>query len=175
LFSFSALNISLHPVLLFKVSVEKSAVIFIGLPLCYLIFLSYSLQYSFLVLGANCFNYNMLWRGSILVMSAWCPGDFLYLNRHLFLEIWEIFCHYLVEYIIYTFGLSLFSFFKAHDSQFWCFYGVAEFLHILSQVVSLFSKCSSVFSLISVLSLSPESLSSTFSSLLEWLSTVFFI
>jgi hypothetical protein len=38
-------------------------------------------------------------------MSVWCPGGFLNLNGHLFLEIWEIFCHYFAEYIAYTFGL----------------------------------------------------------------------
>jgi hypothetical protein len=47
----------------------------------------------------------MPWGGSILVMSVWCPGGFLNLNGHLFLEIWEIFCHYFAEYIAYTFGL----------------------------------------------------------------------
>jgi hypothetical protein len=41
--------------------------------------------------------------------------------------------------------------------------------------LSPLSKNSSVFSLISILSLSPEILSSTCSSLLEWLLTVFFI
>jgi hypothetical protein len=44
----------------------------------------------------------------------------------------------------------------------------------LSQFLSLLSKNSSVFSLISVMSLSPEITASTCSSLLEWLSTVFF-
>jgi hypothetical protein len=46
-----------------------------------------------------------------LVKSVWCPGGFLYLNGQLFLKIWEIFC-YFVEYIMYPFGLYLFSFFK---------------------------------------------------------------
>jgi hypothetical protein len=72
----------------------------------------------------------MPWRGSILVMSVWCPGDFLYPDGHLFLKIWEILCSYFVEYIAYTFGLQLFSFFDAHDSQACSFDGVTEFLHI---------------------------------------------
>jgi hypothetical protein len=42
--------------------------------------------------------------------------------------------------------------------------------------LSLLSKSSfGFFSLISILSFSPDILSSTYSSLLEWLSTVFFI
>jgi hypothetical protein len=41
--------------------------------------------------------------------------------------------------------------------------------------LSLLSKNSSVFSLISILSLIPEILSSTCTSLLGWLSSVFFI
>jgi hypothetical protein len=44
----------------------------------------------------------------------------------------------------------------------------------LSQILSILSKESSLFFLIFILSLSPEILSSTCSSLLEWLSTVFF-
>jgi hypothetical protein len=90
LFPFNAQNISFHVLLAFKVSVGKSAVILMGF-LCHFIFLSYSLQYSFLVLCANCFTYDMLWKGSILVMSVWCPGSFLYLNGYLFPEIWEYF------------------------------------------------------------------------------------
>jgi hypothetical protein len=61
LFSFTARNGSLQALLAFKVSMEKSAVILMGLPLyviCF--FLSYSLQYSFSVLCASCFNDNML-------------------------------------------------------------------------------------------------------------------
>jgi hypothetical protein len=55
------------------------------------------LQYSFLDLCVNCFNYEMLWKGSAMGMSAWCPGGFLSLNGYLLLEIWEIFCYYFVD------------------------------------------------------------------------------
>jgi hypothetical protein len=96
-------------------------------------------------------------------MFVWCPGGFLYLIGHLFLEFWEIFCYYFVEYITYIFGLHLF--FNAYDLQVWSFNGVAEFLHIPFKVLE--SKNSSGFSLMSVLSLSPEILFSTCSSLLE--------
>jgi hypothetical protein len=71
----------------------------------------------------------MPWRGSILVMSVLCPGDFLYVNGHLFLEIWEIICHCFVEHITYTFGLCLFSL-NAQDSQVCSFDEIAEFSHI---------------------------------------------
>jgi hypothetical protein len=74
-----------------------------------LFFLSYSLQYPFSVLCACCLNDNILSGGSILVKSVWCPRGFLYLNRQNFLELWEIFCSYLIEYITYTFGLDHFS------------------------------------------------------------------
>jgi hypothetical protein len=71
LFSFSAPNTSFHALLAFKVSVEKSAVILMDLLLYVFFFLSYSLQYSFSVLCACCFNDNIPWGGSILVKSVW--------------------------------------------------------------------------------------------------------
>jgi hypothetical protein len=82
LFSLSAQNTLLHAFFAFKASVEKSAVILVGLHL-YVIyfFLSYSLQYSFSVLWASCFNDNMPWRGSTWVKSIWFPRSFLYLNE----------------------------------------------------------------------------------------------
>jgi hypothetical protein len=103
LFSLSDPNTILHALLAFKVSVEKSAVTFLWVLCCYikhksgftftcyLIFVSYSLQCCFLVLCDNCFNDNMAWRGSILVVSVSCSGGSLYLIGHLFLDIWEIF------------------------------------------------------------------------------------
>jgi hypothetical protein len=75
----------------------------------------------------------MLWSGSILVKSVWCPGSFLYLNEQNFLEIWEI-----SEYIMYPFGLHLLSFFNAHDSQVWSFDGITEFLHLPFLALELF-------------------------------------
>jgi hypothetical protein len=85
LFSFSAQKTSLHSLLAFNVSVEKSAVILMDLPLYIIFFFSYSLQYSFSILCACCFNDNMSWGSSILVKSVWCPGGFLYLNGCSFL------------------------------------------------------------------------------------------
>jgi hypothetical protein len=41
-----------------------------------------------------------------------------------------MFCYYFIEYVIYPFGLHLFSFVNAHDSQGWFFDGVSEFLYI---------------------------------------------
>jgi hypothetical protein len=140
-----------------------------------LIFLSYSLQYSYLVLCGSCFNDNIVWRGFILVMSFSCPGGFLYPNRHMFLKTWEIFCFILLTILhiplagtsspsltprSHRFGLLM-------DSQSSCAF--------LLQFLSLLSKNSSVFFFNIYLSLSPGILSSTCSSLLEWLLTVFFI
>jgi hypothetical protein len=86
LFSFSAWKTSLHALLAFYVSVEKTAVILMGLPLyviCF--FLSHSLQYSFSCHCTSCFNDNMSWGSSILVKSIRCSGGFLYMNGHSFL------------------------------------------------------------------------------------------
>jgi hypothetical protein len=59
LLSFSARNTSLHALLDFKISIEKSAVILMGY--LYMFFsLSYSLQYSFCGLCASYFSNNML-------------------------------------------------------------------------------------------------------------------
>jgi hypothetical protein len=66
----------------------------------------------------------------ILVKSVWCPRSILYLNGYNFLEIWQIFGYYFIEYIMTPFCLHLFSFLNAHDSQVWSFDGVGEFLYI---------------------------------------------
>jgi hypothetical protein len=99
LFSYSDLNTSLHALLVFKVSIEKS-VILMGLPLYVICFFSLA-----------AFNIQIV-------------------KISIFLELWKLFCYYLIEYIAYPFGLHLFSF-SAHDSQVWSFDGVTEFLHIL--------------------------------------------
>jgi hypothetical protein len=65
------------------------------------------------------------------------------MNRELFLEIWEMFCYYFVEYIMYHFGLYLFS--SSMPMILWLsFDGFAEFLHILLQIL-VFCLSSSVF------------------------------
>jgi hypothetical protein len=79
----------------------------------------------------------MLWGGSILVKSGWCPGGFLSLNGQNFPEIWEIFCYSFIEYILYPISLHIFSF-NAYDSQVWSFDGVTEFLHIPFTALELF-------------------------------------
>jgi hypothetical protein len=91
-------------------------------------FLSYSLPYSFSVFYVFCFDDNMPQGGSIMVKSVWCSGRFLYLNGQLFLKIWEISFYHFIEYLMYTFGLHLFSFFIPHDIQVWSFDEVTEFL-----------------------------------------------
>jgi hypothetical protein len=75
--------------------------------------------------------------------------------------------------ILYLFCLQLF-FFDAHDLQVWSFDGVAEFLCILFAAFDS-SQSSSVYSLISISSSSPEIISSACSSLLAWLSPIFFV
>jgi hypothetical protein len=132
----SAQHTSLSALLPFKVSVEKTAVILMDLPLYVIWFFFF--QPSLSVLCACCFNDNMLWRGSTLVKSVWCPGGFLYLNHQNILQIWEIFCYYFIGYIMYPFGLYLFSFFNAHDSQVWSLDGLTEFLHIPFTALELF-------------------------------------
>jgi hypothetical protein len=107
-------------------------------------FLSYSLQYSFSVL-CNCFNDNMLWRGLILVKSVWCLRGFLYLNGQNFLEIYEIFCYYFIEYTTYTFGLDLFSFSMPMILRFGLLMESVSSRIFLSQVFSCLTNNSSVF------------------------------
>jgi hypothetical protein len=72
----------------------------------------------------------MLWKGFTLVKSVWCSRGFLYLNVQNFLEIWEIFCNYFIEYIMYSFGLQIFAFYNDHDAQAGSFDGVIEFVHL---------------------------------------------
>jgi hypothetical protein len=130
LFYFSAQNTSLHGLLAFTVSVEKSAVILMGLslyPNCFFCLLS---LFCLLIV----FNYNMLCRGSLLVMTIWCPAGFLYPDGNLFLKVWQFFCYCFVECISYAIGLHLFSF-DAHD---WSFDGISEFLHIPSTTLQSF-------------------------------------
>jgi hypothetical protein len=105
-------------------------------------FLSYCLQYFFLVLCASCFNDNMRWRGSIFVKSVWCPGGFLYLNGHLFLKIWKIFNYYFVEYI---FRLHLFSFFNDLIQRFGLLKELLNSCIFLLQLLNILSKNFSVF------------------------------
>jgi hypothetical protein len=47
-------------------------------------------------------------------------------------------CYYFIEHIMYPFGLHIFSFFNAHDSQVWSLDGVTEFLHIPVKALELF-------------------------------------
>jgi hypothetical protein len=54
-----------------------------------------------------------------------------------FLEIWEIFCYYFIEYIMYPFSLHLF-FFNDHDSQVSSFDRVVDLLCIPFTALELF-------------------------------------
>jgi hypothetical protein len=107
----------------------------------------------------------MPWRSSYLAKPVWCSGGFLYLHGQFFLQIWELFCYYFVEYIKYSSGLHLFSFFNAHDAQVWSFDGVAELLHIPFAALVLFGQEFLCFFLQHLFIFSSEILSSTCSSL----------
>jgi hypothetical protein len=77
LFSFSAWKTSLHDLLSFNVSVQKSAVILMGLPLYVMCFFSYCLQYSSLVsvlvvLMIACCGVVLFWSGLFSVLEASC-------------------------------------------------------------------------------------------------------
>jgi hypothetical protein len=71
--------------------------------------------------------------------------------------------------------LHLSSFFNAHDCQVWLLMESLSSCIFPSQFLSCLIKISFVLSLISILSLSSQFLSSTCSSLLEWPSIVFFV
>jgi hypothetical protein len=125
------------PFLLFKVSIEKTAVILMGLPLYVIVFFSLTGFNVLSLFSVLLFNDYMLWGDSILVKSVSCPGGFLYLNGQNFLEIWVIFFYYFIDYITNPFGLDRLL---LHDSQVWVwsFDGVDEFLHIPFTALELF-------------------------------------
>jgi hypothetical protein len=77
LFSFNAQNASFHAVLAFKVLLRN-------LLLFSWVYLYMLFDFSFLQPSKNssCFNNNMPWTGSILIMYVWCPGGFLCGNQH---------------------------------------------------------------------------------------------
>jgi hypothetical protein len=84
----------------------------------------------FPVLCANCFNYNMLWRLSVLVISVWCPGQLSVPEWAFHFRDLESFqCLMNISHVC-TFALCLFFFFNAHDLQVWSIDGVSVFLHI---------------------------------------------
>jgi hypothetical protein len=110
-----------------------------GLPLYVICFFSLT-AFNILSLFSVLVVLMIIYHGVVLflVKSVWCHGGFLNLNGHNFLEIWEIFHYYFIEYIMNPFCLHLFSFFDAHDSQVWSFDGVGEFLYIPFTGLELF-------------------------------------
>lgn len=56
-----------------------------------------SFPYFFFVLYFQQFNYNMIWRGSFVIMSFLGSKCLLYLNIHVFPKIWETFCYCFTE------------------------------------------------------------------------------
>jgi hypothetical protein len=108
----------------------------------------------------------MQWRVSIFVNSVLCPWGILYHNGQVFLEIWEIFCYYFVEYSMYSFGFYLFC-----SLSVICRFGLLiELLcswKFLSQLLCLLCKSCSVFFFNMYFVSSPLILTSTCSSLLE--------
>jgi hypothetical protein len=73
---------------------------------------------------------------NVYCATVWCPGGFLYVNGQNFLEIWETFCYYFIDYITYPFGLHFF--FNAHDFQVCSFDGFTDFLHMPFTALELF-------------------------------------
>jgi hypothetical protein len=76
---------SFHDLLEFRVCVEKSAVILMGLPLymTYLFFCSF--QNSFFDLCAEVFDYDVSRGVSVLFLMVWCSVNFLHLGDSPFL------------------------------------------------------------------------------------------
>jgi hypothetical protein len=112
----------------------------------------------------------MPWGGSILVKSVWSPGTFLYLKEQTFLELWEVFCCYFIEYTMNPFCLTLFSF-NTMILRFGLLMELVSCCIFLSQLLSCLTYISPVFPLISILS--SEILSSICSSLLKCLPLCF--
>jgi hypothetical protein len=75
----------------------------------------------------------------LIVLNIICNGEVLFwlclfgilrlpvLDRHIVLEIWDIFCYYFVEYIK---ACSSSPSLMANELQVWSFDVVSEFLHI---------------------------------------------
>jgi hypothetical protein len=88
-----------HALLAFKVSVEKSGVILMGLPLYVICFFSLtafsilSLFSMLVVLMIICCGEVLLWSSLFDVCRLPVP------EWAKLLEIWEIFCYYFIEYI----------------------------------------------------------------------------
>jgi hypothetical protein len=140
--------------------------------LFFVLFLSFCFN-ILVLLSMLIFQYNIPCRGSVLVMSVYYSRGFLYLDGQRFLEICGVFCCYSVEYISSDFCLH---FFEAHDWQVWSFDGVAEFLHILFTALQSFLKVFFCFFLFNICFVfKSEILSSTSSSTLVWLSTLFLL
>jgi hypothetical protein len=162
------LEASPQALLAFNVSVEKSAVILMGLPLnvicffCLTAFNILSRVSVLVVLMIICHGVVLFWSGLFGVLEAYCICMEIDFSR------FGKFCYYFVEYIMHSLCLHLLSSFNAHDSQVWCFDGVNEFLHFLSQVLSCLTNSSLVFPLITISSSNSEILSFVYSILLDW-------
>jgi hypothetical protein len=59
----------------------------------------------FLVLCAQCFNYNMTWEGCFLALSIWSINNLLYLGDHITLKTWDGFCCHFTGCTFYAFSL----------------------------------------------------------------------
>ena len=94
---------SAKALLSFKVSVEKSGVILIGLSIYVTWFLiPCGFYYSFFVLYIQCFGYYVVGGLSFLVHSIWCSISFLYVYKHVFIQVREFFFYNLVEDIFWA-------------------------------------------------------------------------
>jgi hypothetical protein len=81
-----------------------------GLPL-----LSHIFQYSFLVLCTWCFNYNMTWRGSFLILTVWHSLSLLTMTTISFPRFGDFSAIILFNMFFYL-CLYLFPFFCGKDS-----------------------------------------------------------
>jgi hypothetical protein len=155
------------------ISIEQSAVIWMGLPLCVIWLASYVLQNYFFDLWPYYFNYNILWSGSTLVMSAWCPRGFCTWVVIHFLRFLDVSWYYYVEYLL-CFQLTAVLLFQCPRFIRLMFRGVIDFLHILFIFLHSLTWVFIFFQYIYIYIVFKSWKSSTCSSMLQWLSTILF-
>ena len=130
LFSFITLSMSCHSLLAWRVSVERSAVILMGIPLC-VIFVCPLL----LLIFVHCAWFLLIWLICVLgcfarVYPVWDSLGYLDLGDYFLPHFREVFNYYLLKYFLMVF-LFVFFFWDSYDSNVGAFNIVPEVSEIV--------------------------------------------
>jgi hypothetical protein len=125
-FFFRGCKIPVQDVLASRVSVEKSGIILIGLPL-YVTWPFSLATFNILCSVDFVFDYYVVGGYSFLFQSNWCSIRFMYFYRHIFFYLDKVFLYDFVEYFLgcgaRTLHLFLFLLFIVRSSH-----GILDFL-----------------------------------------------